>query len=250
LNKNVCCILAAFGLWAMTATATPITCGGAPAGDNTVGYYATNNITCDVGNVQFSNFGYVGTANPSGDVIPGTSIGISAVAGGLAFSSGWSVVTQGNGSSSFEDSTVSFTVTGINGYEIDDLGLGFNGVVTGNGSASVAEAYCLGTTVPVATCGSPSTPIKVTDPPPTYIDGVTFSPVTSLTVSKDIDVTSGTDFSVGNLLFPSSADISTVVNEFSVVDAPTSTTPEPGTSALIGLGLLACSWIGGRKKKA
>ena len=226
-------MLAAVVLSATMAMATVSTCGSLAVGDNTVGYYAANGVVCDVGNLQFSAFTYVGSANPAGDVIPGTSIQITAVSGGIDFSAGWSVSTQSGNVSSFEDSDVSFTVTGINGYKIEDIGLAFNGSYTGNGTSSVTEEYCLGTTVSVSTCSNPSAPISVTNPPPVNPNDVTFGPVTSLTVSKDIDVTSGTDKSG----WVSTASISSVVNTFSVIDAPS--VPEPATFGMLGLGMLA-----------
>jgi hypothetical protein len=224
--------LLACTLFVGIASAAPITCGGAPAGDNTVGYYVANNITCTEGNLQFSNFAYVGSANPSGDVIPGTSIQITEVTGGLDFSAGWSVRTQGGNTSSFEDSDISYTVTALNGYKIEDIGLSFNGSYSGNGVASVTEEYCLGTTVPVATCGNPSTPITVSNPPPVNPVDVTFTPVSVLTVSKDIDPTSGIDTANWT---PSTASISSVVNTYSL-DAPS--VPEPATLSMVGGALV------------
>jgi hypothetical protein len=226
-------MLAAVVLSATMAMATVSTCGSLTAGDNTVGYYVANNVVCDVGNLQFSSFAYVGSANPTGDAIPGTSIQVTAVSGGIDFSAGWSVSTQSGNVSSFEDSDVSFTVTGINGYKIEDIGLAFNGSYTGNGTSSVTEEYCLGTTVPVSICSNPSTPITVTNPPPVNPSDVTFTPVTSLTVSKDIDVTSGTK-QMGSV---STATISDVTNTFSVVNSPS--VPEPATFGMLGLGMLA-----------
>lgn len=198
--------------------------------------YETPGFSCTLGNLQFSNFTNTDSAQPTGDAITAGGITVTPLAtdNGLVFGAGWSVVTQSNNTSATQDDTIYYTVTAINGAEIDDLFLSFNGSFVGNGQTSVSEQYCLGTTVPVSSCSDPSTPITVTDPPPQSSDAVKFLPVSELTVSKDIDLSSGIDYSSDGVVLPSEASISTVTNEFSTTTA----TPEPGTMILFGCGLL------------
>ena len=200
-----------------TAFAATTTC---PADGSSYTVYLAPGFTCTTGNLTFSAFGYSSTANPAGLAIPASGVTVTNILTdgnvGFQFAGGWNVGTQAGGISSFQDSLLSFTVTGY----ITDLHLFFNGSFTGTGLSGVAETYCLNHTLLGCPAGS-SGQISVTNPPPAFNSVVFFAPVTSVSVSKDINVTSGTN---------GTASISQVINQFS--------NPEPMSFVLLGSGLL------------
>lgn len=217
--------------------------GSACVGDSLADYMASG-FSCTIGNLEFSNFTYSGTASPSGDAIGAASIEVTLFdSSGFTFTSGWDVTTQEDGNSSFQDSVIGYSVQTVNGQAtIEDLGLGFNGSVTGNGVASVTEQYCLGTTAGVGACVDPPT-LGVSDPPGTTSNDVVFGLVSELSVSKDIDVTSGVDYWSGGYQ-ASTANISTVTNSFSQISVP-----EPVSMLMMGGGLVLLGVIRRRKPR-
>src|SRR5258706_3222730 len=199
-----------------SAFASPTTC---PTGSYTL--YLVASFACTSGNVTFSAFGYSSSANPAGSAIPASGLTVTPQTQdgneGFQFAGGWNVGTQGGGVASFQDSVVSFTVSA---GSITDLHLFFNGSFTGTGTSSVVESYCLNHVLAGCPGGSSGT-ISVTNPPPSFNAVVFFAPVTSVSVSKDIHVDSGTN---------GTASISQVINTFS--------SPEPLSFVLLGSGLL------------
>jgi hypothetical protein len=222
--------LATLLVFGSVAMASPTTCA-----NTTLDVYITGGYSCVSGNLLFSNFTYTDSANPAGVAIPATGISVKAetVTGdeGFQFSSGWSVGTQSGGVASFQDSLITFTVSTVNhAATLDDLELSFNGDFTGTGLSRVNESYCPGGAVG-AGCPGGTQVRQVTNPPTMLDDSVVFAhPVSTLGVSKDITVNSGTYGTAG---------ISQVFNTFS----NTSSVPEPATcmmlgGSLFGLGLL------------
>jgi len=219
MKKILLLAIASFALTG-SAFASLTTCPTA-----TYDVYLVANFTCTSGALLFSNFTYAGTAAPPGDVILASGIMVTpqTVTGneGFQFASGWNVATQPPvppGTNSFEDSLIGFEVQG----PITDLHLFFNGSFTGTGLTAVTENYCIN--APLGSCGAGNSgQLKVTNPPPAFNDQLFFpGQVTSLFVSKDVNVSSGTN---------GTAHISQVINNFS-------NTPEPMTLMLFGSGLL------------
>jgi hypothetical protein len=225
--KKVLFLILGFMILASTAFGSSTTC---PTGSYTL--YLVSSFTCTSGNQTFSTFGYSSNANPAGLAIPASGITVTPITTdgneGFQFASGWNVGTQAGGVSSFQNSLISFTVTGY----ITDLHLFFNGSSTGTGLSGVTEQYCLNHDL-VGCPGGSNGQITVTNPPPSFNSVVFFGPVTSVSVSKGINVTSGTN---------GTASISQVINTFS--------SPEPLSFVLLGSGLLGLGLLRKRLHKS
>jgi len=214
--------LALTAIIAPVAMASPTTCPTA-----TLDQYLVPGFTCMSGNLLFSAFGYSASANPAGIAIPATAIGVTpqTMTGneGFQFADGWNVGTQAGGVSSFQDSLISFTISTVNhANTLNELTLFFNGSHTGTGLSGVTEQYCVGGTL--TSCPQATAQIKVTNPPQAFNDMVFFAATNTVSVSKDINVTSGTN---------GTAAISQVINTFQQTGVP-----EPMSCFLLGTGLL------------
>jgi len=206
-------LLYASFLLASSALATTTTCPRMSTSS-----YLETSFACTSGSLLFSDFSYQGTgqgSNPSSVSIAPLSTPDDE---GFQFSGGWSVQSQ-NGVSSSEDSQIGYTVQHPGGL-IDSLSLSFSSVVTGTGSASVTEQFCLGAPVnscPQATEGS----VAVTNPGSGFSDRAFFAGVESVGILDSVTVTSG---------MSGTASISNFGNTFS--------SPEPLSFVLLGTGLL------------
>jgi hypothetical protein len=213
--------LAVTAIIAPAAMASTTTCPTA-----TLDKYLVPGFTCMSGNLLFSSFGYSPSANPVGVLIPSTVIGVAPqlMTGneGFQFSDGWNVGTQPGNVNSFQDSLISFTISTVNHAKtLDELTLFFNGSFTGTGLSGVTEQYCVGGTL--VSCPQATGQIKVTNPPTAFNDMVFFAATNTISVSKDIVVSSGTN---------GTANISQVINTFQ------QSVPEPMSCFLLGSGLL------------
>jgi hypothetical protein len=133
--------------------------------------------------------------------------------GWTAFVNSGIVLTAGSGA--FADAIFGYTVTALVGNPIDEVSLGFVGGTAGTGVATIAEnvydvANVLLGTLFVSSPFGPPTDIEFSNPPQT-----------SVRVIKDINVTGGSN-GVGT--------ISLIIQDYNQV-------PEPGSLALIGMGL-------------
>jgi len=188
----------------------------------TLAAYTVTGFTCTLNDLTFHDFFYVPSAF-GGAVATGAS-GVSVnpeiVGGndGFLFSSGWLA-----GPGQVDDSLITYTAT-CNGCLIDNLILIMGGGASGTGLASVSETSTSVTpNVSLITGGTQLTDMT------TFTTGVG-----SITLTKDIGVSGGTD---------GFANISAVSNLFSTV---TTLTPEPPL-ILLSLGLLGMIPVARRK---
>ena len=197
----------------MLATCSMGWAGSCSAGNLGPLSYGSAGFSCTEGNLEFSNFSYVGTAGGSAVPIDPASVAVNLVSSpgeaGLNFSAGWSV-----GTASEQDSLIQYTVTELVGTLTDGTlsaaGFGF----TGTGIVTVGETLSNGVNL-VISVGSGGTQSS---------DSATFTGVQTVVADKDITVSGGT---------AGSAFVSSVSNQFS--DA---STPEPAALVLFGTGLL------------
>jgi hypothetical protein len=144
---------------------------------------------------------------------------------GFQFNGGWAVA--GNGL--MLDSLITFDVQGP---AITSMHLWFNGATEGTGLAEVVETYCLGDTQANGCANGTTGQLHVSSFGPTLSQNLEFDPVSVISVSKDINVTSGTY---------GTASISQVINTFDY------DVPEPLSLLLCGTGLFALGFLRRRK---
>jgi hypothetical protein len=201
------------------------------SGDTLAQFEALGSAGCTVGDKTFYDFGYSGSATGGATAVAAGSVIVNTVgptgeefAGpdyGLEFQGAWTDTASGETNDGQIQFDVSVNATNV---AITDAGVAqSSGVGPGSGSASVAEQVCQGvpcdlTTWAVLTLEEGSLDQTASD--------TIISPSGAVTVSKDIEVNSGTS---------AFASISSVTDTFSQTAVP-----EPrALSLLLALGLVA-----------
>jgi PEP-CTERM motif-containing protein len=204
-------VLIAAMVMASVAMATPA-CPSQPPSSVNYSAYLGPGFTCDINNLEFSDFGFQagGTQPPTAaqiGVMTITTLGNE----GFQFNPAFNVA---NGNSA--DAVLTFEVTGLNGAQISDLFIAFNGDPGTGGAASFVETYC------TDSFNTGCNQFSVTNPPGGNLSKeIDIAPTTHLFITKDFGVTAGRD---------SVASISKVVNQYSNV-------PEPSQMALMLVGM-------------
>jgi hypothetical protein len=187
-------------------------------------YVAQGSIGCTIGDKLFSNFLYGSTGRGTGVAVPASAVTLTPVGAGtfspgpgIIFSSNaWLVPSASASTNSFVDSSISFTVSVLNGeLIIDDGTLTLSSfAVSGTGTGRVSETISPG-----------GIPLQVSSSGP-LVSHAFFTPTNSISVLKDLLV------AVPGGVAPGSAQVFSFEEDFSQV-------PEPVGLALVGSGLLA-----------
>lgn len=215
MKRFLFCILAG-AVFVSSGFASATTC---PAALTAYSVYNVGGFTCTSGNQTYGGFTY--TSSASGVAIPATAVAVTpiTVTGNEGFQfqpTGMSVSNTGS-TQNFSDITLGYFVT--DPFGIVSLEMAFDGSFTGSGLTGATETYCLNQTT-LTGCPSPQI-FSVTNPPTSLVRSVTFGAVTSIAISKDFSVASGTS---------GSATIANISNQFSEV-------PEPLSIALLGTSM-------------
>lgn len=217
--KRMWVLIALGALAASSALASGTTCPTA-----SLTSYLAGGFTCTSGNLTFGGFSFntASTLTP----IPASAVTVTPITTtgneGFTFQpSGMSVSNSGS-NQNFFDITINYWVTDASG--INDLSLAFDGGFTGTGLTRVSESYCLNQTTMTGCPSANSHVISVANPGGGLTNTVTFGAVTSIAISKDVVVASGTN---------GTAMLTFFNNQFS----QSLGVPEPFTFGLLGTGL-------------
>ena len=217
--KRMWVLIALGALAASSALASSTTC---PTTSLTA--YLVGGFTCTSGNLTFGGFSFntASTTTPiAASAVTVTPITATGNEGFTFQPSGMSVSNSGS-NQNFFDITINYWVT--DAFGINDLELAFDGTFTGTGLTRVSESYCLNQTTMTGCPPANSNVISVANPGGGSTNSVMFGAVTSIAVSKDVVVASGTN---------GTAMLTFFNNQFS----QSLGVPEPLTFGLLGTGL-------------
>ncbi len=173
--------------YAVTASASKITTTCLPK--TTYDQYQGQG-SCVIGDIMFSEFGF--SSSVTGSSPSASEVSFQPVSyQGLYSQINLSAVSAPDGSSTFQQVTLSFLESALGGSGIGTLGFDFNGTGTHKGVATVTEDYCIGH--PLSGCPSGSGGEELLSSlGPTYSDSVTLpAGVTTLYVAYTAKVVSG-----------------------------------------------------------
>jgi hypothetical protein len=207
---------------------------------NLLSNYVSNETSCQLGELIFSDFEYgpnhfPGNPGPAGNTITISPITDPADPGFLFSTADWTAAGTGN----FGDSTISYLISSATGEPIiDAVDLGVTETVTSEPvTLIVNETVCVGVSTPAGQCPEANTVSLENSATPgsmTEIPYATFAPVSEVTVLKDIYFAS--DGSTGN------GQILSVSNTYP--------TPEPAAAVLSLCGLVAIWQMRKRRTKS
>lgn len=198
----------------------------------TMATYDAAGFSCTIDDKTFSTFGYSSTAFGGASAVPDSGVNVIPCLGntgpaqcvldmpageeGFIFTAPWSTPVSGESL----DAAITYKIT-TTGAIVDALNLfgGFGG--SGTGGATVDETAS----------AFPGSLHLVFPPGSTSSDSITFAPVSTVTVTKDIAVTAGTS---------GSGSLSLVENGWSQI-------PEPRSVALLCVGLLGLMGVARRR---
>jgi hypothetical protein len=212
-----------------SASASPLPC---VSGDSMANYVALGSVGCTIGNELFSNFVYGSSAHGTGVKVDPSNVFLTPVGAGtynpgiIFSSSGWVVPSASPTANSLVDSTISFTVSILDGSAfIEDGTLLLSSYTTrGTGVADITE-----------TINPSATQLQVDSNLPLSAHK-TFAPVSSVNVLKDLLIT-----------VPQSSDAGSGFAQINSFEEDFSQTPEPMAPVLVLSGLIA---LGFQRRRA